>query len=66
MTSYATKTKTLAHELQKAVASRPAANVATPPPVIRGEYRVSPEVTDYLKKMHDYRQRAKTVRVGSY
>jgi len=64
MTSYATKK--LTQELQKAVASRPATNVATPPPVIRGEYRVSPEVAGYLQKMSDYRQRAKTVRVGSY
>ena len=64
MTSYATNK--LTEELQKAVASRPASPVATPPPAIRGEYRVSPEVASYLQKMSEYRQRAKTVRVGSY
>ena len=64
MTSYATKK--LTQELQKAVASRPASTVASPLPEISGQYRVSPEVTSYLQKMSEYRQRAKTIRVGNY
>ncbi len=64
MTSYATKK--LERELQKAVASRNANASAELPSKLSGEYRVSPEVANYLKRMSDYRERAKTVRVGSY
>ncbi|MDP1579182.1 MAG: hypothetical protein Q8M02_02820 [Candidatus Didemnitutus sp.] len=64
MTSYATKK--LESELQKAVASRNATTSTVLPSKLPGEYRVSPEIAAYLKRMSDYRERAKTVRIGSY
>lgn len=64
MTSYATKK--LERELQKAVASRTANASPVLPAKLPGKYRVSPEVASYLKRMSDYREHAKTVRVGSY
>ncbi|MBI2511767.1 MAG: hypothetical protein HYV96_07310 [Opitutae bacterium] len=64
MSSYATKK--LESELQKAVASRNANASTVLPSKLPGEYRVSPEVAGYLKRMSDYREKAKTVRVGSY
>ena len=64
MTSYASKK--LSEELQKAVQARSAKPAAPVPVRIDGQYRVSAEVAGYLKKMADYREQAKKVRVGSY
>jgi hypothetical protein len=58
----------LTDELQKAVAMRgtkqqtSAPNTALP----KGRFEISPEVTDYLRKMRTYREQSRTVRIGRY
>ena len=58
----------LTDELQKAVAMRgtkqqaSASKKALP----NGRFEISPEVTDYLRKMRSYREQSRTVRIGRY
>ncbi len=56
----------LERELQRAVAARTTHASLVLPAKLEGAYRVSPEVAAYLQRMAEYRERAKTVRVGSY
>jgi len=58
----------LMDELQRAVASR-AEKAQEPKPELLLQdfaYEVSPDVADYLRRLQEYRERAKQVRVGEY
>jgi len=61
-------TKRLTEELQRSVALRSAASKKTGQmaPLPQGRFEVSPDVVAYVQKMRDYREQAKTVRIGRY
>ena len=61
-------TKRLTEELQKSVQLRNTSdkNNSLSAPLPQGRFEVSPDVVAYVQKMREYREQAKSVRVGRY
>ena len=59
----------LTQELQKAVKNRDHSNSVTkssPSPTRPLHYTLSPEARDHLDQLREYREKAKSVRIGTY